>query len=221
MQYRVARSRAVDAIFRAMLYTMTMNNPTLPKPYRVDSFADPETSRRALDRIWDASLLENDEETSHVLPLADPWHNPERNGVLQAWVVHDEDYNSDVAMAIVVGADEDSNGRPILNMFVSPDHRNRGIGKALLELVLQAQPEVCGYYSSTSARLFHRHQMPCAWPAPRDELFRRIAPANIPSLTGTDKLTPNQRTHVALVLAGIEEAEQGRPARVPSHAGPR
>lgn len=149
--------------------------------------------------------MENDEHTSHVLPLACPELNPDRQGVLHAWLVVNIPTGSDVGMAIVSPPSADSCGRAELNTYVHPDHRGQGLGTRLLNAALAVDPTVAGFYSESSIGLYRAHRLASAWPAPRHADRTLITPPELPGHLGPDNLTDNQRLAVDLVEKDRDE----------------
>lgn len=181
--------------------------PTHRSDYRLET-VEPAT---ALDRIWRAGLMENDEETSHVMPLACPQSNPDRSGVQHALLMVHAASGVDVGMAIISPPSADSCGRPELNVYVHHQHRGLGLGLWLVKAALQAEPAAAGFYSESSVGMYRALQLPCAWPPPKNEDGSLIEPQVLPRHLGPDNLTNNQRVSIELIEKDRQMFRASRP----------
>lgn len=193
---------------------MSIPAPTvLPPGYSLETCRD---LARALDRIWKAGLMQNDEETSRVMALADPYCNPDRTGITRAWMVIEDATGKDVGMCLLSPPSPDTCGRAELNVFVSDRHRGCGLGECLLLLALAEDPHAVGFYSLDSVKLYAKHQVGCAWPAPVSLPDRAaILPADLALHLGGDNLTQNQREHVQWMVQERESYDHADQARRP------
>lgn len=122
---------------------------------------EPTAVTDGLRRIWNASLMVDEETTSRVMLMADPERGQGRHGVwddgdvvLATWVAVDPSTHADVGMAMVSSPTSGSEGRPVLNVYVRHDHQQQGLGRRLVETAKAAFPDVCGYYTLDSVRLY-------------------------------------------------------------------
>lgn len=120
-------------------------------------------------RIWQAGLMVNDETTSRVLLMTDSERGQGQGGihddgcdVLATWLAVDPVTHEDVGMAMVSSPTSDSDGRPVLNLYVRHDHQQRGLGRRLAEAAKAAFPDVCGYYTLDAVRLYASRNLPPA-----------------------------------------------------------
>lgn len=116
------------------------------------------TPEQGIDRVWNAGLCLNDEETSAVMSLVSPDHRRNHIEVFDVWLVKDTQTQRDVGMAMVSVPERDSGDRPVLNLYVNADHQHQGLGKALLasaQAHYQGQ-QLAGFYTLDACRLYHQ-----------------------------------------------------------------
>lgn len=116
------------------------------------------TPEQGIDRVWEAGLFLNDEETSAVLALVGPYYRSNPTTVFDVWLIKDNHTQRDVGMAMVSVPERDSGDRPVLNLYVNADHQHQGLGKALLasaQAHYQGQ-QLAGFYTLDACRLYHQ-----------------------------------------------------------------
>ena len=113
---------------------------------------------KACVRIGTAELFDSDENRSQVLLLLE-----EPSDIHQVWFATLKT-KQDVGVAMVSRPTTTSRGLPVLNVFVDAEHRHQGIGKALVEAVLEQHraSDIAAYYTADAVRLYHAHGFPPA-----------------------------------------------------------
>ena len=126
-------------------------------PIRVETCADID---QALERVSRAGLCDDDETRSQVQLLL----THDRAMVRQVWLVTDPATGKDVGMAMLSDPTGSSQGLPVLNLFVDLDHREHGVGRALVEAVLKEHDAhaVAAYYTTNAVRLYRHAGFPPA-----------------------------------------------------------
>ena len=114
----------------------------------------------AMGRVRRAGLFDHDETRSQVLLLLE--HEP--HDIRQIWLATDPDSGKDVGMAMVSSPASDSQGRPVLNLVVDVDCRGQGVGRRLLDAVLEqhAPSGLAAYYTTNAVRLYRAVGFPPA-----------------------------------------------------------
>ena len=112
-------------------------------PILVETCADIE---QALKRISRAGLCDDDETRSQVQLLL----THDRAMVRQVWLVTDPETGNDIGMAMLSDPTGNSQGLPVLNLFVGLGHRERGVGRSLVDEVLKTHDAngVAAYYTT-------------------------------------------------------------------------
>lgn len=113
---------------------------------------------KACARIGTAELFDSDENRSRVLPLLE-----EPSEIRQVWFAT-LDTKVDVGMAMLSRPTKTSRGLPVLNLFVDPSCRHKGIGKALLEAVLEKHraSDIAAYYTADAVHIYRPYGFPPA-----------------------------------------------------------
>lgn len=111
----------------------------------------------ASERVYLAGLFDPDFETSRIQALMDP-SLVEGAGILGTWFATLEGETRDVGVAILSAPEGDSNGLPVLNLFVADAYRRKGVGNSLLTEIFRNHPpsRLSAYYTLAAARLYHR-----------------------------------------------------------------
>ena len=126
-------------------------------PILVETCADIE---QALKRVSRAGLCDDDETRSQVQLLL----THDRAMVRQVWLVTDPETGNDIGMAMLSDPTGNSQGLPVLNLFVDLDYRERGVGRALVDEVLKTHDAngVAAYYTTNAVRLYRAAGFPPA-----------------------------------------------------------
>ncbi len=126
-------------------------------PILVETCADIE---QALKRVSRAGLCDDDETRSQVQLLL----THDRAMVRQVWLVTDPETGNDIGMAMLSDPTGNSQGLPVLNLFVHFDSRGRGVGQALVDTVLSEHQasDVAAYYTTNAVRLYRHAGFPPA-----------------------------------------------------------